>query len=102
MAVAACRVHPEPGGRRLLRSVITPFCPIKACWENVGPEEEPTTWPALLMPLAVLPGPPRVPRSVITPFCHRKAWLEEPTTWATALMTLAVLPGPPRVPRSVI
>src|SRR6202035_3843194 len=63
-AITAKRL--ELAGNSVLRLVITLFCQMKA-WDQLKLESKllPTTWPWLLMPLAMPPkSPGRIPRAV--------------------------------------
>jgi hypothetical protein len=62
----------ELAGNSVLRSVMTPSCQMKP-WDQLKLESQvlPTTWPLLLMPVAMAAkSPGRVPRFVSTPFCQ--------------------------------
>ena len=70
LAMVAKRL--ELAGNSVLRSVITPSCQMKAC-DQLKPESRvlPTTWPRLLMPVAIAAkSPARVSRFVSAPFCQ--------------------------------
>src|SRR5271163_1116240 len=101
LAMVANRL--ELAGISVLRSVITPSCQIKA-WAQLKLESQllPTTWPRLLMPLAMPPkSPGRRPRSVSVSFCQSAPdWVlpsalpTVPTIWARSLLPQAVAPVP--------
>src|SRR5689334_10971147 len=88
-----------------LRSIITPCCHRKARDGASGPglhsgvsgQEAPTTWPRLLIQLAILPASPSTAPRLCIPACrvHRKAWSavapDTPTTSPWLLMEYAVL-----------
>src|SRR5215471_20124426 len=76
LAMVAKRL--ELAGNSVLRSVITPFCQMKACDQlKLESMVLPTTWPRLLMPVAkAAKSPGRVPRVVAAStvaFCQSAA-----------------------------
>src|SRR5215467_7147381 len=101
LAMVAKRL--ELAGNSVLRSVITPFCQMKA-WDQLNLESKllPTTWPLLLMPLASpAKSPGRRPRFVRTPSCQSAPyWVVPselptvPTIWPWSLMPWAIAPFP--------
>ena len=85
----------------VLRSVITPSCQIKA-WAQLKLESKvlPTTWPRLLMPLAMAAkSPGRGFKLVSVPFCQNAPyWVvpsglpTAPTIWSRSLLPKATPP----------
>ena len=75
MPRADFRIHPEPAGIIVFKSVIAPFRHRNACAPLPLVSAVPTTSPRVLTSKPSLFVPPSVPRSVITPFEYRNACL---------------------------
>src|SRR5690349_1724194 len=96
MPVASVSVHPESGGNKEFKSVITPASQMNAR-VPVALVDEPTTWPTPLSASArLLSSPGSAPRSWAAPSDQSTAvvidsWPDQPAIAPASLIATAVL-----------